>query len=76
MKNGCQIFLLALLFVACDNVKVGTELDYLNSRIDELKAENDSLHFELSSLKMYVDHLEEDNAEFVEELNRIPVNEE
>lgn len=78
MKRLFKFLPLALLFLAsCDRgvVSVG-EYESMRLRVESLQAENDSLQFELSSLKMYVDHLEEDNAEFVEELNRIPVNEE
>jgi hypothetical protein len=38
----------------------------------ELEGLNDSLQFELSSLRIYVECLEEDNAELVEELRRTP----
>ncbi len=67
---------LALLFLAsCDRgaVSVG-EYEHMRSRAESLQAENDSLQFELSSLKMYVDYLEEENGELVEELKRTPVD--
>ena len=77
MKAKHLIIPLTLMMASCDRgvVSVG-EYESMRSRAESLQAENDSLHFELSDLKMYVDHLEEDNAGFVEELNRIPINEE
>lgn len=63
--------LLSLPFVACDNnVVPRAEYDALLAEKQELEAENDSLHFELSSLKIYVECLEEDNDELAEELKR------
>jgi cell division protein FtsB len=72
-----SIALLAIFLASCDRgvVSVG-EYEAMRSRAESLQAENDSLQFELSSLKMYVNHLEEDNAGLVEELKRIPINEE
>ena len=60
-----------MLFLACDNPTVPrAEYDALLAEKQELEAENDSLHFELSSLKIYVECLEEDNDELAEELKR------
>ena len=65
--------LLALLFLACDNSVVSrAEYDALQSEKQQLETLNDSLQFELSSLKVYVECLEEDNNELVEELKRTP----
>ena len=65
--------LLALLFLSCDNTVVPkAEYDALRAEYQELEALNDSLQFELSSLKVYVECLEEDNNELVEELKRTP----
>ena len=65
---------LALMMASCDNTTVPRgEYDALVAEKQELVAENDSLQFELSSLKMYVDYLEEENGELVEELKRTPV---
>ena len=78
MKGKHIIFSLALLFLAsCDRgaVSVG-EYEHMRSRAESLQAENDSLQFELSSLKMYVDYLEEENGELAEELKSIPLREE
>ncbi len=66
--------LLALMMASCDNAVVPkANYDALLTEKQELVAENDSLQFELSSLKMYVDYLEEENGELVEELKRTPV---
>ena len=66
-------FALALLFLACDNTTVSrTEYDALLTEKQQLETLNDSLQFELSSLKIYVECLEEDNNELVEELKRTP----
>ena len=76
MKHNHFILPLALLFLAsCDRgaVSVG-EYEHMRSMAESLQAENDSLQFELSSLKMYVDYLEEENGELVEELKRTPVD--
>ena len=68
---------LALLFLACDNSVVSrAEYDALLSEKQRLEALSDSLQFELSSLKIYVECLEEDNNELIEELNSIPLIEE
>ena len=65
--------LLALLFLACDNTTVSrTDYDALLTEKQQLETLNDSLQFELSSLKVYVECLEEDNNELVEELKRTP----
>lgn len=67
MSRFIKFILLALFslpFVACDN-NVVSRAEY-----DALVAENDSLQFELSSLQAYVECLEEDNAELVDELKR------
>lgn len=67
MSRFIKFMLLALLslpFVACDNNAVS------RAEYDALVAENDSLQFELSSLQAYVECLEEDNAELVDELKR------
>ena len=65
--------LLALLFLACDNSVVSrAEYDALLTEKQQMEALNDSLEFELSSLKVYVECLEEDNNELIEELKRTP----
>ena len=65
--------LLALLFLACDNSVVSrAEYDALLTEKQQMEALNDSLQFELSSLKVYVECLEEDNNELIEELKRTP----
>lgn len=76
MKKYKRLILpFALLFFACDNTTVPRgEYDALLAEKQVLQAENDSLQFELSSLKMYVDYLEEENGELVEELKRTPVD--
>ncbi len=67
----------ALLFFGCDSTTVSRgEYDALVAEMQVLQAENDSLQFELSSLKMYVDYLEEENGELAEELNSIHLIEE
>ena len=69
--------LLALMMASCDNTTVPRgEYDALVAEKQDLQAENDSLQFELSSLKMYVDYLEEENGELAEELKSIPLREE
>lgn len=69
--------LLALMMASCDNTTVSRgEYDALVEEKRVLQAENDSLQFELSSLKMYVDYLEEENGELAEELKSIPLREE
>ena len=63
--------LLSLPFLACDNnVVPRAEYDALLKEKQEMEALNDSLQFELSSLKIYVECLEEDNDELAEELKR------
>ena len=79
MKLRYLLFLTAslLLFLSCDNSVVSKgEYDALLKENEQMKAENDSLQFELSCLKDYVEYLEEDNKELVEELNSIPLIEE
>lgn len=67
----------ALLFLACDNTTVQkVDYDALVAEKQDLQVENDSLQFELSGLKMYVDYLEEENCELAEELKSIPLREE
>lgn len=69
--------LLALMMASCDNTTVPRgKYDALVEDKRVLQAENDSLQFELSSLKMYVDCLEEENGELAEELKSIPLREE
>ena len=67
--------LLALMIASCDNTTVPrADYDALVAEKLDLQAENDSLQFELSSLKVYVECLEEENGELVEELERTPVD--
>ena len=71
------LVLLSIIFLACDSTVVPkANYDALLTEKQELVAENDSLQFELSSLKMYVDYLEEENGELAEELKSIPLREE
>ena len=74
MSRFIKFMLLALLslpFLACDNNVVSrAEYDALLKEKLEMEALNDSLQFELSSLKIYVECLEEDNDELAEELKR------
>ncbi|MBQ6742092.1 MAG: hypothetical protein IJR04_05845 [Bacteroidales bacterium] len=73
MKRYIKYLPLALLFLACDNSVVSrAEYDALLSEKQQLEALSDSLQFELSSLKIYVECLEEDNNELVEELKQTP----
>ena len=73
MKRLIKYLPLAILFLACDNSTISrTEYDALLSEKQQLEALNDSLQFELTSLKTYVDCLEEDNDELVEVLKRTP----
>lgn len=76
MKKYKRLILpFALLFFACDNTTVPkADYDALVAEKQVLQAENDSLQFELSSLKVYVECLEEENGELVEELKRTPVD--
>ena len=67
----------ALMMASCDNSVVPkAEYDALRAEYQELEALNDSLQFELSSLKIYVECLEEDNKYLVDEINSIPLIEE
>ncbi len=67
--------LLALMIASCDSTTVSrADYDALLAEKQVLQAENDSLQFELSSLKVYVECLEEENGELVEELERTPVD--
>ena len=51
--------LLSLPFVACDNNVVSrAEYNAVVARADSLEAQNDSLQFELSDLKLYNEYLE------------------
>lgn len=74
------LILLSLVFfllASCDNSVVSkAKYDALLKETEQMEAENDSLQFELSCLKDYVEYLEEDNKELVEELNSIPLIEE
>ena len=71
MKRLFKFLPLALLFFACDNTTISrAEYDALLKEKQEMEALNDSLQFELSSLKIYVECLEEDNDELAEELKR------
>ena len=50
------LVLLSTIFLACDNTTVSrTEYDALLTEKQQLEAINDSLEFELSSLKVYVE---------------------
>lgn len=50
--------LVALLFSACDNnVVPRADYDAVVARADSLEAQNDSLQFELSDLKLYNEYL-------------------
>ena len=67
------LVLLSTIFLACDNSVVSrAEYDALLTEKQQIEAENDSLQFELSSLKIYVECLEEDNNELIEELKHTP----
>ena len=73
MKRLVKYMPLLLLFLACDNSVVSrAEYDALLSEKQQLETLNDSLQFELSSLKMYVERLEEENEELIEELKHTP----
>lgn len=77
MKKYILASLILFLLASCDNTTVPRgEYDALVAEKQDLQAENDSLQFELSSLKMYVDYLEEENGELAEELKSIPLREE
>ena len=72
-KSALPLSTLLLLFLACDDANVSSaEYEALLSEKQQLKVLNDSLQFELSSLKIYVECLEEDNNEFIEELKCTP----
>ena len=74
MKKYILTSLLVFLLASCDNAVVPkADYDALVAEKQVLQAENDSLQFELSSLKVYVECLEEENGELVEELERTPV---
>jgi len=74
MKKYILTSLLVFLLASCDNTTVPrADYDALAAEKQVVQAESDSLQFELSSLKMYVDYLEEENGELVEELKRTPV---
>ena len=73
MKAKYNILLLALLFLSCDNTTVSrAEYEALVAEKQEMEAENDSLQFELMDLKLYVERLEEENEELIEELKHTP----
>lgn len=75
-RNTLPLAILVLLFLSCDNSVVSrAEYDVLLSEKHQLEAVYDSLQFELSSLKIYVECLEEDNNELIEELKRTPCDE-
>ena len=74
MKKYILTSLLLFLLVSCDNTVVPkANYDALLTKNQELVAINDSLQFELSSLKIYIECLEEENDELAEELERTPV---
>ena len=73
MNRYIKCLPIALLLSACDNPVVSrAEYDVLLSEKQQVDALNDSLQFELSSLKIYVECLEEENNELIEELKRTP----
>ena len=77
MKKYIFTSLLLFLLASCDNAVVPkANYDALLTKNQELVALNDSLQFELSSLKIYVECLEEDNKYLVDEINSIPLIEE
>ena len=77
MKKYILASLLLFLLASCDNAVVPkANYDALLTKNQELVALNDSLQFELSSLKIYVECLEEDNKYLVDEINSIPLIEE
>lgn len=64
---------LTFLFASCDNTTVSrAEYDALLKEKQEMEALNDSLQFELSDMKLYVERLEEDNNTLIEELKHTP----
>ena len=77
LNHRTLLFIMPFLLASCDSTVVPkANYDALLTEKQELVAENDSLQFELSSLKMYVDYLEEENGELAEELKSIPLREE
>ena len=73
MKRIIKYLPLALLLASCDRGVVSvSEYEHMRSRAESLQEENDSLQFELSCLKIYVECLEEDNDELIEELKQTP----
>ena len=77
MKKYILASLILFLLASCDNAVVPkADYDALVAEKQVLQAENDSLQFELSSLKMYVDYIEEENGDLAEELKSIPLREE
>lgn len=73
MKRIIKYLPLALPLASCDRGVVSIdEYEHICSMAESLQAENDSLQFELSSLKIYVECLEEDNDELIEELKQTP----
>ena len=75
-RNTLPLAILVLLFLSCDNSVVSrAEYNVLLSEKHQLETVYDSLQFELSSLKIYVECLEEDNNELIEELKRTPCDE-
>lgn len=76
MHHKYPLFLLlplSTIFLSCDNSTVSrAEYDALLKEKQEMEALNDSLQFELSDLKLYVERLEEDNNTLIEELKRTP----
>lgn len=74
MRHPFLFTALIFLFFSCDNSVVPkAKYDALLKKNEQMEAENDSLQFELSCLKDYVEYLEEENTELVEELKRTPV---
>ena len=72
-KTTLLLTSLILLFFSCDNSVVSREeYDVLLSEKQQFEALSDSLQFKLSSLKIYVEYLEESNNELIEELKRTP----
>ena len=59
MKHKHLILLLVLPLASCDNNVVSrAEYDAVVARANSLEAQNDSLQFELSDLKLYNEYLE------------------
>ena len=77
LKSIIPLTALVLLLASCDNSVVSRdEYNALMTKKLQIEAEYDSLQFELLDLKMYVDYLEEENTELVEELKNTPLIEE